>query len=144
MLEKGSAAPQQPGVVRDRHDRRSAVYGEPRSAGMIRALLAGPYPGSLRKDGDPESLRKTLPTQLRHSPECAGSAAAVDGDRTCEREPAPEKRDPQQLALQHPHLGRENHLEGEGLPRRLMLGQDDRGGPRKVLRADYTVSNAEH
>src|SRR5258706_13968547 len=129
-LLRKAPRPKQTCVVSDRHDGRPAVYGEPCSAKMVPAPLAGLHPSAFRKDGDTESLRETLSAQLRHAPERAGSAAAVDRDRTRERESPPEERDPQQPALHHQKLRRKDHLEGESRPRRLMRVQTARRRPR--------------
>src|SRR5262249_10767825 len=74
-----------------------------------------------------EPLREAPPAELDHALEGGRAAAAVDGDRAGEREAPAEERYPQQLALNDQHLRREDRLEGERLPRRPVLGKDDRG-----------------
>src|SRR6266581_6657667 len=143
-LEKGLAAPEQSGIVRDRHHRNAAFHGEPGPAHMILAALAGSDPRAFGEDRNPETLREALMAEFRHAPERPGAAAAVDGDRAHQCKTPSEERNPQELALQYQYLRRENHLECERFPRRLVLGENHRGRARQVLNADHTIIDAEH
>src|SRR5207245_11307851 len=129
-LHESIARPEQTGVVGDWHDRRAARHREPGAADVVFAPLAGPHARALRKYHHPESLLEALAAAARDAAQRRYATRAVDRDRAHQREPPAEKRDPQQLALQHQHLGREDLLEGERLPGGVGLAPDQRWAAR--------------
>src|SRR5262249_6213847 len=134
-LQESVARPDQAGVVGDGNDRRAGGGSEPRAADLVRPFLARRDAGAFGEDDHPEALREALLAALRHEAQRRMAAAAVDRDRAHQREAPAEEGYPQQLALEHVHLRRKEELEGERLPRRLVLGEDDRRALREVFTA---------
>src|SRR6185312_6516223 len=83
----------------------------------------------------------------RAGPDPAPASAAapavsttVDGDGGEHREAPAEQRYPQQLLLEDPDLWREDDLECQRFPRRLVLREDDERPARHALHAPNDVA----
>ena len=117
-----------------------AAHGEPGAAGLVVAPRRPARCACLRERPRPRSPARGARGPLRDGAQRRAAARAVDRDRAHQREPPAEERNPQQLALQHQHLRREDELERHRLPRRLVLGRGSPTGAAAGSRAPRRAS----
>ncbi len=109
-------------------------------------MLAGAHARALREDQDPDAGREPLASLVEHLVDRAVTGAAVDADAFQQPRRPTHERDPQQLALEDPGLGREHdHLRDRFPGRGVLPHRDVRALPRDVLTPlDDPVETAEH
>ena len=142
IFQERVTRPDMAGVVRHRNHRRTGLDREPGAAQLVGPPLARREPVALGEDHDPEPLREPLAPLLEGLPERLHAGAALDGDGAHHGQAPAEERHPQELALDHPDLRRQEDLKRERLPGRLVLGEDDAGLSGEVLQSAHFVVDA--
>ena len=114
------------GIVRQRHHQLAGGGGEQGAAhSRILARLPRRHARALRKDDDPQPIGKPRLALFDHLVDGPVTLSPIDGDRPQHLQSPADERDPQQLALEHPHLRREDHEWRDRFPGRGVIAHDD-------------------
>src|SRR5688500_16756385 len=101
VLQERVAPPVLAGIVRNRHDRRCGLGGEPRAARLVLGTRAGRDPRALGEDHDAVPPRQPVESLIEQLAQRAAAVAPIDGDRRQHGEAPAEERYPEELALYH-------------------------------------------
>ena len=117
----------------DGDDGATGLLRQHAAAGVVFPPLAGRDARPFREDHHPQALAQPRRALADDPLQGTDAGGAVYGDGPHGRHAPAKQRNPQQFPLQDPDLRREQQLDAQGLPDRLVLAQDDRGRPGGVF-----------
>ena len=114
------------------------------ATGLESARLTGRDARAFREDDDPVARLETLAPLFGDLAQGILSGAAVDRNHLDRGEGPAEKGNPQQRALEHKDERRKDRLQADGLPGRLVFGENDRGRGGNILAPDHFIVQTQH
>ena len=129
--------------MRHGHDQLAGLRGEQRTADAVASRLPRRHARALGENHHPLAFGEALLALLDHAAHRGAAGAAIDGDGAHQLQAPAQRRHPHELALEHPHLRRQQHHLCKGFPGRGMLHQGDViAGGQVLLAANPVVEPA--